>query len=139
MRILIVDDNHQALESLGRLFTLDGHTVTLTTNATEGLAHAAANIPDVILLDIALPTMDGFSLAKAIRAIEMKPRPLIIAVSAYSGNDDVARGRAAGFDYHFPKSVSPAMLKQLIQDRRIQGTADQLAQQQDETRIRSVK
>src|SRR4051794_26756489 len=118
MRILIVEDQQTTLETLGSLFSLEGHTVTLTKSPSEALAHVASNNPDVILLDIGLPGMDGFQVAKAIRSLELTPRPLIIAYSGYSKNDDVAKGRKPGFDYHFPKTISPNTLLALLQQPR---------------------
>lgn len=127
MRILVVEDQLTTLQTLGSLFALEGHTVTLTKSPSEGLAHIAGNNPDVILLDIGLPGMDGFQMAKAIRALDIKPRPLIIAYSGYSQNDDVLKGREAGFDFHFPKSVSPRTLLSVIQEHRMKTAADDTA------------
>jgi len=118
MRILVVEDQQTTLNTLGSLFSLEGYTVTLTKSPSEALAHVASNNPDVILLDIGLPGIDGFEVAKAIRALELKPRPLIIAYSGYAKNDDVAKGRKAGFDYHFPKTISPNTLLAIIQRHR---------------------
>jgi CheY-like chemotaxis protein len=119
MRLLIIEDQQETLQLLGALFTLEGHTVTLTKLPSEGLAHIASNSPDVILLDIGLPGMDGYQIARAIRAMDLKPRPLIIAYSGYSTRGDVAKGHEAGFDFHFPKTVSPQTLLNVIQEQRI--------------------
>jgi CheY-like chemotaxis protein len=124
MRILIVEDNHNSLQTLGALFTREGHTVTLTKAPSEALAHVASNTPDVILLDIGLPGMDGFQFAKAVRSLDMKPRPLIIAYSGYTQNDHLAKGRQAGFDFHFPKTISPTTLLTVIQEHAISATPD---------------
>jgi DNA-binding response OmpR family regulator len=118
MRILVVEDQQTTLQALGSLFTMEGHTVTLTKSASEALAHVANNNPDVILLDIGLPGMDGFQVAKAVRSLELKPRPLIIAYSGYAKNDDLVKGRQAGFDYHFPKTISPQTLLAIIHEHR---------------------
>ena len=124
MRILVVEDQQTTLETLGSLFSLEGHTVTLTKSPSEALAHVASNNPDVILLDIGLPGMDGFEVAKAIRSLELKPRPLIIAYSGYAKNDDVLKGRKAGFDYHFPKTISPNTLLAIIHQHRSRSGLD---------------
>ena len=124
MRILIVEDQQTTLDTLGSLFSLEGHTVTLTKSPSEALAHVASNNPDVILLDIGLPGMDGFQVAKAIRSLELTPRPLIIAYSGYAKNDDVAKGRKAGFDYHFPKTISPNTLLAIIKQHRARNGLD---------------
>jgi CheY-like chemotaxis protein len=110
MRVLVVDDNLDALNAAGALFSAEGHIVTLSSSPADALAHAATNRPEVIVLDIGMPGMDGFELARAIRALDHKPRPLIIALSGFTEADDITRGRAAGFDYHYPKTVHPRLL-----------------------------
>jgi CheY-like chemotaxis protein len=92
------------------LFASEGHTVTMASNPTEALGHAAAIHPEVVILDIGMPGMDGYELARAIRALGHKPRPLIIAVSGYTAADDIKRGVAAGFDFHYPKTIDPNVL-----------------------------
>jgi CheY-like chemotaxis protein len=110
MRVLLVDDNTDALATLSMLFAVEGHTVTMATSPTEALGHAAATHPEVVILDIGMPGMDGYELGRAIRALNHKPRPLIIAVSGYTGADDIKRGIAAGFDFHYPKTIDPNVL-----------------------------
>ncbi len=110
MRILLVDDNTDALTMASVLFASEGHVVTMASNSTEALGHAAATHPEVIILDIGMPGMDGYELARAIRALDHKPRPLIIAVSGYTAADDIKRGIAAGFDFHYPKTIDPNLL-----------------------------
>jgi two-component system CheB/CheR fusion protein len=110
MRVLLVDDNTDALTMASMLFASEGHTVTMASNPTEALGHAAAIRPEVVILDIGMPGMDGYELARAIRALDQKPRPLIIAVSGYTAPDDVKRGIAAGFDFHYPKTIDPNVL-----------------------------
>ena len=132
MRILVVEDQQTTLQTLGALFTLAGHTVTLTKASSEALAHVATHSPDVIVLDIGLPGMDGFQLAKSIRGLDIKPRPLIVAYSGYTQNDDVMKGRQAGFDYHFPKSISPKTLLSVIEEHRPKGDSDEIKAAQAE-------
>ena len=110
MRVLLVDDNTDALTMASVLFASEGHVVTMASNPTEALGHAAATHPEVIILDIGMPGMDGYELARAIRALNHKPRPLIIAVSGYTAADDIKRGIAAGFDFHYPKTIDPNVL-----------------------------
>ena len=119
MRILVVEDQQTTLQALGSLFTMEGHTVTLTKSPPEALAHIASHNADVVMLDIGLSGMDGYQIAKAIRSLDLKPRPLLIAYSAYSQKDDLAKGRQAGFDYHFPKTISPQTLLNVIQEHRL--------------------
>jgi two-component system, chemotaxis family, CheB/CheR fusion protein len=114
MRVLLVDDNTDALTMASVLFASEGHTVTMASNPTEALGHAAATRPEVVILDIGMPGMDGFELARAIRALDHKPRPLIIAVSGYTAADDIKRGIAAGFDFHYPKTIDPNLLLRTV-------------------------
>ena len=110
MRVLLVDDNPDALLTSSMLFTAEGHIVTMATNPTEALGHAAATRPEVVVLDIGMPGMDGFELARAIRALNHKPRPLIIAVSGYISLDYKKRGIEAGFDFHYSKTIDPNVI-----------------------------
>src|SRR3954471_674833 len=110
MRVLLVDDNTDALTMASALFASEGHIVTVASNPTEALGHAAAIHPEVVVLDIGMPGMDGYELARAIRALDHKPRPLIIAVSGYTAADDIKRGIAARFDFHYPKTIDPNLL-----------------------------
>ena len=110
MRVLLVDDNPDALQMSSMLFTAEGHIVTMATDPAEALGHAAATRPEVVILDIGMPGMTGFELARAIRALDQKPRPLIIAVSGYTADGHIKRGVEAGFDFHYPKSIDPNVI-----------------------------
>lgn len=110
MRVLLVDDNVDAVTAASMLFATEGHIVTMASNPHEALAHASATRPEVVVLDIGMPGMDGYELARAIRALNLKPRPLIIAVSGYTEAGDIKRGVDAGFDFHYPKSIDPKVV-----------------------------
>jgi CheY-like chemotaxis protein len=114
MRVLLVDDNTDALTMASVLFAAEGHIVTIASNPHEALGHAVATRSEVIVLDIGMPGMDGYDLARAIRALDLKPRPLIIAVSGYTKSEDVKRGLAAGFDFHYPKTIDPNLLLETV-------------------------
>jgi CheY-like chemotaxis protein len=105
MRVLLVDDNTDALAAASMLFAAEGHVVTVASDPHQALAHASATHPEVVIVDIGMPGMDGYELARAIRALGHKPRPLIIAVSGYTEAGDIKRGVAAGFDFHYPKTI----------------------------------
>jgi CheY-like chemotaxis protein len=114
MRVLLVDDNPDALMTSSMLFATEGHIVTMATDPAEALGHAAATRPEVVVLDIGMPGMDGFELARAIRALDHKPRPLIIAVSGYTSPAHVQRGIDAGFDFHYPKTIDPNVILETV-------------------------
>ena len=114
MRVLLVDDNTDSVATASMLFASEGHIVTVASNPHEALAHASATRPEVVVLDIGMPGMDGYELARAIRALDHKPRPLIIAVSGYTAAGDIKRGIAAGFDFHYPKTIDPKLVLETV-------------------------
>ncbi len=109
-RILLVDDNEDAAEMLSLLLTQLGHTVRIANDGVAALALAPAFEPDVAVLDLGLPIMDGFELAS--RLSEWRPSALrLIAVTGYGQAEDRARTAAAGFAHHLVKPVDIAELE----------------------------
>ncbi len=120
LRVLVVDDNLDAAASLGTLFSLIGHVVTLACDGATALALAPAAKPDLVLIDIGLPVMDGYALAAALRDAGVA-RAALVAVTGYGREDDVRRSREAGFDDHLVKPIDLAALQRLTErqaDRR---------------------
>jgi two-component system, sensor histidine kinase len=113
-RILVVEDNADAAESMRLLLGGIGHQVTVVTDGSEAVAAARAFRPDVVLLDIGLPGMDGFQVASALRALPETSRAHLIAVSGYGQEKDRARSAQAGFDLHLVKPVDPGKLAAAI-------------------------
>jgi CheY-like chemotaxis protein len=107
-RILVVDDNADAAESMAVLMGIDGHEVKTATDAMQALACLEVFAPQVAIIDIGLPGMNGYELAAGIRATRTLERPLLIALTGYGQAEDFDRSRDAGFDHHF---VKPADLK----------------------------
>ena len=105
LHILVVDDNEPAARGLGTLLEHYGHRVLLAYDAPEALALAAQHHPDIALLDIGLPTMDGYQLAKVMRAAMEHP-PLCVALTGYGQTEDKQKAKDAGFDGHLVKPVS---------------------------------
>jgi two-component system CheB/CheR fusion protein len=126
MRVLLVDDNPDALSMSSMLFASEGHIVTMATSATEALGHAAATRPEVVILDIGMPGMNGFELSRAIRALEHKPRPLIIAVSGYTEAGHIKRGIESGFDFHYPKSIDPNVILETVREHAARVALDRV-------------
>lgn len=104
--ILIADDNVDAAESLGLLIELEGHTVHLARDGREALAMAQRLRPQVAILDIGMPGMDGNTVARCIRDSLPDERMLMVAVTGRGLAQDRAHTRAAGFDHHFTKPVA---------------------------------
>ncbi|RFU48384.1 PAS domain-containing protein [Paraburkholderia sp. DHOC27] len=111
--ILIVDDNRDAADSLAMLCETEDHVTRVAYSSAEALEAAQVFKPDVALLDIGLPGMDGYELAGALRAVCKAPL-LLIAITGYGQAEDRIRAQAAGFDLHFVKPVNvESLLKSL--------------------------
>jgi signal transduction histidine kinase len=114
-RILIVDDNADAANSLALLLEMDGHTTCSVYESAAALESATAFDPEVVLLDIGLPGMDGYEVARRMRACGSKAQ--IVALTGYGRQDDQARSRDAGFDAHMVKPVDLQLLRREIGGR----------------------
>jgi CheY-like chemotaxis protein len=112
----VVEDNADARETLSALLEADGHEVLAIGDGAEALARAPAFAPDVALLDLGLPGMDGYALARALRAGPECGGAFIAAISGYGQPEDKAKSKAAGFDEHLVKPVDPARLRTLIEE-----------------------
>ncbi len=115
-RILIVDDNTDTAESLAMLLRLSGHETRVAHTGQSGLQLAVAEKPDVVLLDIGLPGMDGYQVAKRIREHQELDQTRLIAISGYGQDTDRERSAKAGFNHHLVKPVDPARLQALLDE-----------------------
>ena len=113
-RILVVDDNFDAAESMQLMLEKSGHAVAVVHDGLEALDAARDFRPDVVLLDIGLPGMDGFELAAALRALPETSRAHLIAVSGYGQDKDRARSAKAGIDLHLVKPVDLNVLTERL-------------------------
>jgi len=112
-RILIVDDNADAANSLSELLKMDGHTTQPVFSAEDALSNAESFAPDVVLLDIGLPRIDGYEVARRLRLISLTG-PTLVALTGYGQAEDRERAEAAGFDAHLVKPVDLAALTKLL-------------------------
>lgn len=110
-RILVVDDNRDAAESLQMLLELYGHEVRVAHDGEEALAAFAKERPEVVLLDIGLPRLDGFEVARRLRADGQNRDILLVALTGYGKHEDRALSHEAGFDHHL---VEPTVLMGLL-------------------------
>jgi CheY-like chemotaxis protein len=115
-RILIVEDNVDAARSLEQLLLLEGHTVGVAHDAEAGLALAKEFIPEVAIVDIGLPNMDGHEFGRRFRQMPGGASCLLIAATAYGRPEDITRSTEAGFDAHFVKPVPLLRLLKAIGD-----------------------
>ena len=113
-RVLLVDDNADAAELLGELLVAHGHEVAVAHTGPEALAALAGFIPDVALLDIGLPVMDGYELARTLR--ERVPSVRLAALTGYGQVEDRARSRDAGFEAHLVKPVSVDLVTRTVDE-----------------------
>jgi two-component system CheB/CheR fusion protein len=113
-RILLAEDNIAAAEALAELLRHFGHAITVTHDGAAALAAGRGELPEVAILDIGLPEMDGYELARALRALPGGEGPLLVALTGYGGDADRLQSRAAGFDHHLVKPASVDDLLKLI-------------------------
>ncbi|HEY2155890.1 MAG TPA: ATP-binding protein, partial [Isosphaeraceae bacterium] len=114
-RVLIVDDNADAARSLGRLLRLSGHEVDIAHDGPDALQRYEAMEPNFVLLDIGLPGMDGYEVARRIRERPDASRAVLVAVTGYGREEDRLRSQEAGFDQHFVKPVELDALLAILQ------------------------
>ena len=113
--ILLVDDNTDAAQSLSELLQSQGHRVTVKSDAHGALEYAESSHPDVFLLDIGLPDMDGYELSRRLHARGANENATYIAVTGYGQAHDKVLAKAAGFDHYFVKPVElPELQKVLV-------------------------
>jgi two-component system CheB/CheR fusion protein len=110
----VVDDSVDTVESMARLLKLHGHEVQTAYDASEAIATALSWRPEVVLLDLGLPDMDGYQVAATIRQEASCQGIVLIAVTGYGLPEDHQRSREAGIDLHLVKPVDPAELLALL-------------------------
>jgi PAS domain S-box-containing protein len=116
-RILVVDDNADAAASLALLLRFSGHEVHVAQDGEAALRLAETARPDVVLLDVGMPGLDGYEVARRLRERPDTKDLVIIAVTGYGAEGDRRRARAAGFDHHLTKPVDVASVEDLMTRR----------------------
>jgi signal transduction histidine kinase/ActR/RegA family two-component response regulator len=114
-RILVVDDNRDAAESLAMLLELSGYATRVVHDGLAALTAAEEMRPDVILLDLGLPRLDGIEVARRLRASECGRNVLLIALTGWGQDDDRRKSSEAGFDHHLVKPVDHETLLALLE------------------------
>lgn len=113
-RILLVEDSEQIWDFLSRRLERRGHSVSLAHDGESGVMQAKASLPDIILLDMNLPVMDGWTAARAIKADGASRQIPIIALTAHAMSGDRERTLQAGCDDYHPKPIDfPRLLQQI--------------------------
>jgi signal transduction histidine kinase/integral membrane sensor domain MASE1/CheY-like chemotaxis protein len=114
LRILLVEDNEDSAEALDHLLRRKGHEMHVARDGNDGLARALALRPDVVLLDIGLPGLDGFEVARRLRKQADEDGTLLVALTGYGQEADRRRARESGFDHHLVKPVALEDLARIL-------------------------
>jgi len=117
LRILIVDDNQAAAESLCRLLRLEGHQVRTACDGPGAMERVQEFQPEVVILDLGLPGFDGFEVARRLRSDLGLSDLLLVALSGYGQEEDHRRSAEAGFDFHFNKPLDFTALSRMLRQR----------------------
>ncbi len=115
LRVLVADDNRDSAESCAALLELNGHAVSTAHTGREALELARRLEPDVLLLDIGMPELNGYEVAQRIRRTAFGARAKLIAITGWGQKEDKRRALAAGFDHHLTKPIDPSALEALLQ------------------------
>jgi CheY-like chemotaxis protein len=110
----VVDDNNDALESLGMLVRLLGHEVAMGRDGLEAVEAVKRFRPEVVLMDLGMPNLNGYDAAKQIRELPNGGPLLLVATTGWGHAEDRERTRAAGFDHHLVKPIDPEAIRQLL-------------------------
>jgi len=114
MRVRVVDDNRDSAESLGMVLQMLGAEVTLAHDGHSAIDAFGAGNSSVVLLDIGLPGMDGYEVARRLRARHPDRHPTIVAVTGWGQEDDRRKAREAGIDHHIVKPADIDQLQHLL-------------------------
>ena len=113
-RIMLVDDNEDSAQMTAILLKLEGHDVTVAHNGPSAIKQVNAVLPDILLLDIGLPGMDGYELARKLRDLPETRNAVFIALTGYGQPEDRRNSENAGYDHHLVKPIEPTELIDLI-------------------------
>ncbi|HYE85315.1 MAG TPA: ATP-binding protein [Vicinamibacterales bacterium] len=113
-RILVVDDNADAAESLAALLTIGGHETRMAYDGPEALQQAERFHPDVVFLDIGMPTLDGHETARIIRQQPWGKTMVLVALTGWGQSEDRRRSKDAGFNHHLVKPADPTVVEKLL-------------------------
>lgn len=112
--VCIIDDNVDGAASLGMYLEMLGHQVRIFHSGPEALESLRGSLPQVIFLDIGLPGMNGYEVAKTIRSLPHGKEPLVAAVTGWGTDEDKRKSAAAGCDIHLTKPIDLAEVERLV-------------------------
>ena len=114
-RILVADDNRDAADSLATMLSLMGHETHAVYDGHDAIAKASSYRPDMIVLDLGMPTVDGYEAARKIRSEPWSNGVVLVALTGWGQEEDRVRAKAAGFDFHLTKPAHPESLVKLLE------------------------
>lgn len=118
MKLLVVDDNHDAASSLATLLMLQGHEVEVAYSGQEAIDLALSYLPHLVLLDIGMPYMDGYEVARRLRKTPGLESTVLVALTGWGQADDRRKTAEVGFDHHLMKPLKLPMLQSILDDRK---------------------
>jgi two-component system, sensor histidine kinase len=113
-KVLVVEDNKDAADSLKMLLELSGYDVAVAETGPDGVRLGREWAPQAVLCDIGLPGLDGYGVARKLRADPATAKALLVAVTGYGQDEDRVKAREAGFDHHLIKPADPSELQRLL-------------------------
>ncbi|MCW1912005.1 response regulator [Luteolibacter sp. GHJ8] len=118
LKVLVVDDGRNAADILAMFFEMEGHQVRVAYDGLAAIEQAASFAPQLILMDIGMPELDGLEAARRIRSEEAGQQIVMVALSGYDQNSHRLESARAGFDDHLAKPVEPNVLRALVERYR---------------------
>ena len=116
LKVLVADDNRDFAESLGMLLSMSGYSVLLAHSGAQALSLALRERPDALILDIGMPELSGYDVARGVREQAWGKESLLLAISGWDQRRDREASTAAGFDVHLSKPARPERVEQLLAD-----------------------
>jgi CheY-like chemotaxis protein len=113
-RVVVIEDHFDTADLMREVLMAAGHEVTTAHTGAEGIEAARRLVPDVVLCDVGLPDIDGYAVARALRAEAATAKVRLIALTGYDGDEERRRAAEAGFDRHVVKPIDPFALEDLI-------------------------
>jgi CheY-like chemotaxis protein len=121
LRVLLVDDNADSADGLAMLLELQGHETRVAYDGESALETARSFRPHAALLDIGMPSMDGYELARRLRAAPETKETMLVAMTGWGQEEDQRKGREAGFAHHLVKPFEPSAVEKVLADVRPPG------------------
>jgi CheY-like chemotaxis protein len=119
-KILVVDDNHDSALSLAMMLSMMGHETRTAHDGESAVSHAEEFLPDVVLLDIGLPKLNGYEVAQRIRGSSWGTAMFLIAVTGWGQEEDRQRSSEVGLNLHMVKPVEPSALEKLLSELKLE-------------------